>query len=51
MRQTLLDQPPKWLFGEKIVQLLHILHLNQQPHMISNYIVKIVEQNERIPTP
>ena len=32
------------------VQLLHILHINQQSHIIFTYLVKIVEQNERFLT-
>ena len=28
------------------VQLFRSLHINQQSHMISNYLVKVVEQNE-----
>ena len=32
------------------VQLLHILHLSQQSHMIFIYLVRIVELNERIST-
>ena len=31
------------------VQLLRILHPNQQPHMIFTYLARIVDQNERIP--
>ena len=39
------------LFAVKaLVQLLRILHTNQQPHMIFAYLAKIVEQNERNPT-
>ena len=30
------------------MQLLHILHPNQQPYMIFTYLAKVVEQNERI---
>ena len=48
MRQILLNQSSKWFFDEKIVQLLHILHINQQSYMIFIYLINIVEQNQRI---
>ena len=36
--------------NKKIVQLLHILHFNQQSHMIFNYLNEIIKQNKRIST-
>ena len=50
MRQILLNQSSKWFFDEKIVHLLHILHISQQSHMIFTYLINIVKQNQRIST-